>query len=161
MNAKGWVALLSFLGLGGCAGGGTLVNNVATAGVAAGIASATGSPIAGAIVGVAVSFGVDQGVKYGERRIQENVQNAIARAAAPLDVGQSAAWQVTEDLPLWDREGTVEVARSFGEAIPCKDTVFTVGDAPAIYITTICQAKDGIWRWALAEPTVHRWGSLQ
>jgi hypothetical protein len=26
---------------------------------------------------------------------------------------------------------------------------------------TVCKDKKGIWRWALAEPTVDRWGSLQ
>jgi hypothetical protein len=100
-------------------------------------------------------------VKYGERRIQGNVQNAIAEAAGPLEVGAAARWEVTEMLPLTDRSGTVEVARTFGQAIPCKDVVFTVAGEADLYATTLCRNGDGPWRWATAEPTVHRWGSLQ
>jgi len=36
-----------------------------------------------------------------------------------------------------------------------------VSDDPKLYVTTICCAKVGIWQWATAEPTVHRWGDLQ
>ncbi len=159
--ARALIFSLPLLVLGGCAGAGPAVNSIATAGVAATIGAATGSPIVGAIIGLAVSYGVDQGVKYGERLIAANVQRAIATTGGPLAIGQSAHWRVTEDLPFSGREGTVEVARSFGDAIPCKDVVFTVDDEKNVYVTTICQNKDGEWRWALAEPTVHRWGDLQ
>lgn len=64
-------------------------------------------------------------------------------------------------LPLTERHGMVEIARSFGKTIPCKDAVFTVDDDDNLYVTTICADKKGIWRWALAEPTVDRWGILQ
>jgi hypothetical protein len=49
----------------------------------------------------------------------------------------------------------------FGEAIPCKDAVFTVGDKPELFVATICRDKSDRWRWAIAEPTVQRWGALQ
>jgi hypothetical protein len=63
-------------------------------------------------------------------------------------------------LPLTGKSGMVQVARSFGEKIPCKDVVFTVGEEADFYVTTICQGKNG-WRWAIAEPAVPRWGALQ
>lgn len=159
--ARTFVALTSLLALASCASAGSTANTVATAGLAAIAGSATGSPLIGLIVGLAASYGVDEGVKYGERLIQENVQNAVADAAGSLEPGQSASWEVPEKLPLTGRSGTVEVAREFGEAIPCKDVVFTVGSEPDFYTTTICRTKQGVWRWATAEPTVRRWGDLQ
>jgi hypothetical protein len=53
------------------------------------------------------------------------------------------------------------VARSFGAAIPCKDIVFTVEDDGDLYAATLCRNGAGPWRWATAEPTVRRWGTLQ
>ena len=151
----------ALLALGGCAGIGSAVTGVTTAGVAATVGSATGNPVLGVIAGAGVSYGIDQGVKYAERRITDNVHNAVARAAGPLSVGQSASWTVEEKLPLSGKTGTVQVARSFGEAIPCKDVVFTLDDAPDLNVTTICRGRDNQWRWALAEPATRRWGSLQ
>ncbi|MBP2299701.1 hypothetical protein [Azospirillum picis] len=151
----------AILGLAGCSSVGSAVTGVTTAGVAATVGSATASPILGLIAGAGASYGIDQGVKYAERRITDNVHHAVAAAAGPLGVGQSAAWRVEEKLPMSGKSGTVEVARTFGAAIPCKDVVFTVDDAPDLTVTTICQRKDGHWQWALAEPATRRWGSLQ
>ncbi|AIB16185.1 hypothetical protein ABAZ39_30480 (plasmid) [Azospirillum argentinense] len=155
------LATAALLALSGCAGFGSAVTGVTSAGVAATVGSATGNPVLGVIAGAGVSYGIDQGVKYAERRITDNVHNAVARAAGPLAVGQSATWTVEEKLPLSGKTGTVQVARGFGEAIPCKDVVFTLDDAPDFNVTTVCRAKDGQWRWALAEPSTRRWGSLQ
>jgi hypothetical protein len=159
--ARIFVVLASAIALAGCAEAGSAVNTVATAGLAAAIGSATGSPLIGVPAGLAASFGVNQGVRYGQRRIEGNVQNAVAAAAGPLDVGQAATWRVTERLPLTGRSGVVQVARSFGESIPCKDVVLTIGDESDVYVATICQNKKGEWRWAMAEPAVGRWGNLQ
>jgi hypothetical protein len=136
------------------------VHDAGTAAVAAAIGSA-GGPVVGLVAGVVAAFAVDEGVKYGERQIEQNVQNAVARTAGPLEVGKSADWRVVEDLPLTSRYGTVEVARRFGDKIACKDVVFTVGDQKEFFTTTVCQDKEGIWRWASAEPNTHRWGALQ
>jgi hypothetical protein len=154
------IALIA-LPLMGCAAVGPALTGLATAGVAGTVGSATGSALAGIVAGVAVSYGVDQGVKYAERDIQDNVQGAIADAAAPLDVGQAATWQVAQKLPLSGRNGTVEVARSFGQAIPCKEVIFTVADDHGIYTTNVCRNDEGAWVWAAGEPSVHRWGYLQ
>lgn len=145
----------------GCAAVGPAISGLATAGVAGTVGSATGSALAGLVAGVAVSYGVDQGIKYAERDIQDNVQIAIADAAGPLDVGQAADWQVPQKVPLSGRSGTVEVARSFGQAIPCKEVIFTVEKDHGVYTTNVCRNDEGAWVWAAGEPSVHRWGYLQ
>jgi hypothetical protein len=137
------------------------MTGLGTAGVAASVSSATGSAVLGVLAGAGVAYGVDESVDYAERRITDNIHHAIASAAGPLGPGQSAAWQVEEQLPLSGRTGTVQIARTFGDAIPCKDVVFTLDDSLDLNVTTICQARDGQWRWALAEPATRRWGSLQ
>ena len=96
-----------------------------------------------------------------ERSVQDNVQSAIATTAGPLDIGQSASWQVPEKLPFSGRSGTAEVARAFGSAIPCKDVIFTVAGDHGVYTTTVCRNDEGAWTWAAAEPSIHRWGYLQ
>ncbi|HYG87151.1 MAG TPA: hypothetical protein VD978_12905 [Azospirillum sp.] len=161
MRIRAYSAVAGLLALAGCAELGKELNAFTTAGLAAVVGSATGSPVLGLIAGTAASYGIGSGIRYADRLIAGSVQNAVAVAAGGLGVGQAAPWQVEEDLPLSGRTGTVQVARTFGEAIPCKDIVFTIDDSPDFFATTICQRKDGVWRWALAEPTVQRWGSLQ
>lgn len=159
------VLLTMALAIAGCSTSGAGVNSAftsaGTAGIASGITSATGSALVGTAAGIGAGIGLDAAFKYGERRVQRNAQDAVAIAAGPLVVGQSARWNVDAWLPLTERHGTVEIARSFGETIPCKDAVFTVDDDDNLYVTTICADKNGTWRWALAEPTVDRWGYLQ
>lgn len=112
--------------------------------------------------GIAASYGIDQGVDYVERRIHANVQRAIATTAGPLQQGQSARWQVEEKLPLTEKSGTLEIGRSFGGTIPCKDVVFKVDDDEhQVFVATICLNDRGTWVWATAEPSIHRWGGLQ
>jgi len=159
------VLLALALGLTACSSSGSAIDSAissaSTAGIAAGVASATGSALVGTAAGIGAGIGIDAGIKYAERRIHRNAQDAVALAAGPLAVGQSARWNIDGWLPLDERHGTVEIARRFGKAIPCKDVVFTVDDDDDLYVTTICADKKGIWRWALAEPTVDRWGTLQ
>ena len=152
--------LLTLVVVTGCADSSSATHGITTAGVAAGIGSAGG--FFGVLAGIAVGYAVDQGVKYGEREMQANVQQAIADAAGPLDEqGKASQWNVTDDFPLAGRSGTVQIARIFGEAIPCKDAVFTVADDTDLFVTTICRDKTGRWRWATAEPATSRWGTLQ
>jgi hypothetical protein len=154
------ILMLALLPLGGCSESGSAVSSLSSAGVAAAVGAAI-NPGVGLVAGVVTAYGFDQGVKYGERRTHGNVQQAIADAAGPLDIGDAAAWQVSEELPLSGRSGTVQVARSFGAAIPCKDIVFTVEGDGDLYAATLCRNGTGPWRWATAEPTVRRWGTLQ
>ncbi len=162
-RAHFWV--IAVLALPGCTNTGSAVDSAIGAGtaggVASGVTSATGSALLGAAVGLGVGMGLDVGIKYAERRVHRNVQDAVAQAAGPLDVGESAAWHVKAWFPISERHGTVQTARQFGSSIPCKDVVFTVDGDENLYVSTVCQDKRGTWRWALAEPTVDRWGSLQ
>ena len=157
--------MLAALALSACSSTGSAVDSAissaTTAGVAAAVARTTGSALVGTAAGIGAGIGLDAGIKYAERRIHRNAQDAVADAAGPLLVGQSARWNIDTRLPMFGRHGVVEVARSFGSAIPCKDVVFTVDDDDNLYVTTVCADKSGAWRWALAEPTVDRWGSLQ
>lgn len=157
--------LIAALAVSGCSSSGSAVGSAisaaSTAAVASGVTRATGSAVVGAAAGLGAGIGLDAGIKYAERRIHRNAQDAVALAAGPVAVGQSARWSINHWLPLTDRHGTVEVARRFGSAIPCKDVVFTVDDDDNLYVTTVCADKRGVWRWALAEPTTDRWGSLQ
>jgi len=155
--------LLAILPLVGCAAAGPAITSLATAGVAGGVTSATGSAAIGIAAGMGAAVAVDQGIKWGEREITDNVQNAVAAAAGPLEIGQSASWHANEKIPFAGQAGTVEIARGFGQAIPCKDVIFTLdGDEKHdIYTTTICRNDRGDWRWALGEPATHRWGYLQ
>jgi hypothetical protein len=159
------VLLAVTLGLTACSSTGSGINSAlssaSTAGIASGVTSATGSALVGTAAGIGAGIGLDAVFKYAERRIHRNAQDAVAIAAGPLNVGRSARWNVETWLPLTERHGTVEIARRFGRAIPCKDIVFTVDDDDSFYVTTICADKKGTWRWALAEPTVDRWGLLQ
>jgi hypothetical protein len=165
MRWRALVWLVAAVALPGCTNRGSAIDTAVGAGAAAGIASAvtsvTGNALIGAAAGVGAGVGADAGIKYAERRVHRNVQDAVAQAAGPLDVGQSARWHVNHWLPLTEKHGTVETARAFGRSIPCKDVVFTVDGDDNLYVSTVCQDKRGIWRWALAEPTVDRWGSLQ
>jgi len=158
--------LLAAASLPGCTNAGSAIDTAAGAGVAGGVASGvhsiTGSTLIGIAAGIGAGVGLDVGIKYVARRIHRNVQDAVATAAGPLGIGQSTRWEVDRWLPWSGKRGTVETARSFGAAIPCKDVVFTVDDdEDNVYVTTLCRDKRGNWRWALAEPTVDRWDSLQ
>jgi len=146
--------------LAGCAENSSAVHGVSTAAIAAGLGSA-GGPVVGLIAGVVAGYAVDEGVKYGEREIQDNQQQAIADSAGPLEPGKGGEWQVTDSFPVSDRRGMVEVARDFGETIPCKEVVFNIGDDPGFFTGTICRDRTERWRWASAEPSIHRWGTLQ
>jgi hypothetical protein len=146
--------------LAGCAENSAAVHDVSTVALAAALGSA-GGPLVGFLAGIGAGYAIDQGVKWAERGVQDNAQQAIADTAGPLDPGKGAEWRVTDSFPISDRSGTVEVARAFGEMIPCKEVVFTVGDQPEFFTATICRDKTERWRWASAEPSVRRWGTLQ
>ncbi len=147
--------------LAGCVAAGPAIATLTTAGVAGSVGAGTGSAALAIATGFAVSYGAEQGVEYVERRIAAQTQTAIAAAAAPLADGHSTGWQVAKRLPFGDNAGTVEVARSFGDKIPCKEIVFTVAGDHDVYTSTICRNDQGAWRWALGDPSVNRWGYLQ
>lgn len=163
------LALLAAAGLSGC--GSLLTESTATLSGVAG--SATGAAISSnATVAAAVGLGVDslarEGLRYVERRVHRFEQDRIAEAAGPLPVNVVGSWSVAHDIPIEsDEHGAVVVSREFGGlGFQCKEIVFSVDETTKagldrqFYTATIC--SDGkAWRWATAEPTTRRWGSLQ
>jgi hypothetical protein len=151
------------IGLGGCRFAGELV------GAAAGGASAAASanPLVGVAVGVAANTAVDAATDYIVRKRQQAEQDAIAAEVATMDVGDRRSWKIRHDIPIGNEQGEVQVTRVIATPIAlCKELVFSVDSGSgeelkrALYTTQACQ--DGQqWKWALAEPAVERWGSLQ
>jgi len=120
-----------------------------------------------AAIGLGVNAAALAGVKALEKSVHGQEQDVIAAAAGPLDVGATAPWFVTHKTPIEANEhGVLTVSRLIqaGDLV-CKEVVFSVDPSKAngprsFYLTTVC--RDGlIWRWASAEPSTRRWGSLQ
>jgi len=169
MALRGSILLAGLLGLSGC--GSLLTEGTATLSGVAG--AATGAAIThNATLAAGVGLGVDslarEGLRYAERRVHRFEQERIALVAGTLPVNGVGAWSVSHDIPIEDDEhGQVVVSREFGAmSFRCKEIVFSVDTMHkqaverAFYTATVCfDGKD--WRWATAEPTTRRWGSLQ
>ncbi len=160
-----FLPLLACLSLTNC--GSLLTESTSTA---AGIAGAgiAGSITHNAAVATGIGLGVQAvaiaGLQYAERRVHAVEQATIARAAGPLNQGDTGAWSVTHDVPIEPPEhGSVMVTRDFGAAsFHCKEIVFSVDHEVArdFYLADVCQDGE-TWRWASAEPATARWGNLQ
>jgi hypothetical protein len=151
------------LGLGGCRLGGEIV--AAAAGGASG--AATANPAVGVAVGIAVNSGIDATVNYVVRTRQRAEQDAIAAEIATMNIGERRPWKIEHDIPIGNEHGEVEVTRTISTPLTlCKELVFSVDSGSGdelkreLYATQACQQGDR-WKWALAEPTVARWGALQ
>ncbi len=144
------------------------------AGIAgAGVASAvTSNGAVTAAIGLGVQSLASSGLGFVERRVHRAEQDRIAGVAGPLPVGGVAPWRIAYDIPIEDDEhGEVSVSRLIGnDDLACKEIVFSVehprkaGTRRAFYVSAIC--RDGtpdhpVWKWATAEPSTARWGSLQ
>jgi len=151
------------IALGGCRFAGQMV--AAAAGGATAAASA--NPLVGIAVGIAINSGIDATILYVMRVRQRAEQDAIAAEVATMDVGQRREWKIEHDIPIGNEHGEVQVTRVIATSLTlCKELVFSVesGRGEAVqrswYATQACQSGDR-WKWALAEPAVERWGSLQ
>jgi hypothetical protein len=157
-----WFPLLAALVLlGGCRSAAEL-GGLAT-GSAAGIVTA--SPAVGYAIGIGTQVALDELFKWSGRTRAHAEQEAIANAAADLPEGAAAPWHVDHTIPIGNEGGEVRVVRLIPTPLAtCREIFFSVADrppdAPAWYATTICQETSG-WHWALAEPSVDRWGYLQ
>ena len=161
--------LTSLLTLGGC--GSVLTEGTSdAAGIAgAGIASAvTRNGTVTAAIGLGVQSVTATGLGLVERRVHRAEQDRIAASAGPLAVGGVAHWSVAHDIPIEDDEqGEVSVSRAISTGgLDCKEIVFSVdhatrkGPQRAFYVSAVCRDGD-VWRWAAAEPSTARWGTLQ
>lgn len=147
----------------GCHGTGEI------AGVAAGVlgGTATGSPAAGFAIGVAANAGVDELVNWIARARDGAEQDAIAEVAGNLAVGQTHPWRIRRVLSIGNEHGELRIAGMTTTPLTtCKDVIFSIDEgslkAPRrdFLVTSVCW-EGNRWKWALAEPSVHRWGYLQ
>jgi hypothetical protein len=110
------------------------------------------------------------GVQYSERTVHAYTQTSIAEVAGPLKEGAIAPWSVKHSFPIEDdAHGRVTVSRKISTGpLECKEIVFSVDEdatkdaaaSSAFYVASVC--RDGkTWKWASAEPSTERWGSLQ
>ena len=154
------LAAAVLLGLGGCSSAGNIIGVVA--GAAAGGASA--NPAVGFGVGVATAAVSDYAIKHVTKSWHQGEQDAIADAAAGLDVGGVGPWRVAHSLPFGNEHGQLEVVRAIPNPLaPCKQVLFSVEEGkqpPTWYSADVCQQQTR-WKWASAEPAVERWGFLQ
>jgi hypothetical protein len=157
--------LLAALLLAGCSSlTSTTTSELGGIGGAAIARAVTADPLAVTGIGLGVQAGTHAGTRYAQKNVHRETQDEIARAAAPLRVGEVAHWQ-SHHTPLLERNehGEVTVSRLIGSGdLHCKEAVFSVDSVTprAFYVTVIC--RDGAtWRWATAEPATERWGALQ
>jgi hypothetical protein len=138
-------------------------------GVAAGVASgtATGNPAVGASVAIAVKAGVDEAGKTVSRRSQQAEQDAIVTAAGTKRVGETGTWQIRHRMTRVVEHGDVRVLRVIKTPLAvCKELLFSVAqgegekESRAWYRTNACHDGEQ-WKWALVEPAVSRWRTLQ
>jgi hypothetical protein len=88
-----------------------------------------------------------------------------ADTACVAGAGAAANWRVRRTIPIGNEGGEIWVTRVIDTSLAtCRDIVFSVADhppkPPAWYYSTIRHDTAG-WDWAMAEPAVSRWGSLQ
>lgn len=157
------------LGLTGCT---ALLSEGAATTAGVGGTAVAGSVTRNATVASGIGLGIlaasQAGVKAVERDFHNEQQDRIAAVAGGLAVGQVGRWESRHRIQLEpDEAGRVTVSRLFGAAdLSCKEIVFTVDavkdkePVSAFYVATICRDAS-IWRWASAEPSTARWGSLQ
>jgi hypothetical protein len=157
------LAAVLTLALSGC----ELVGTVS--GIAAGVASGTvtGNPAVGATVAITVKAGVDEAGKTVSRRSQQAEQDAIVTAAGNTRVGESGRWQFRHRVTRSVEHGDVRVLRVIKTPLAvCKELLFSVvqgegeKESRAWYRTNACHDGEQ-WKWALVEPAVTRWDTLQ
>lgn len=149
--------------LNGCSSIGGIAG--AAAGVASGIVSS--NPAVGYAVGIGVQAATDATTKYVFRHWQQAEQDEIAAIAGHLDLDHSSRWAITHSLPYGNEHGEVRVTRVFNTPLAlCKEILLSIDTGKeaqlkrAWYTANVCR-NDDIWKWAVAEPAVKRWGSLQ
>ncbi|MDM0105246.1 hypothetical protein QTH97_09910 [Variovorax sp. J22R24] len=139
-------------------------------GAVAGLASgaATSNPAVGVAIGIGVQAGVDESVKAAMRYLSREEQDRIAAMVGQMAVGERLPWEVRHPVPYGNKQGEVTVVREFTTPLAaCKEAAFSVEDidaepttpSPVRFVTTACHGANG-WKWATAEPSVFRWGTL-
>jgi hypothetical protein len=139
------------------------------AGAAAGVASGavTSNPAVGYAIGIGVQAATDAATKYVFRNWQKAEQDEIAAVVGNLEVGQSRRWAIVHPISYGNEQGEVRVTRLIDTPLAlCKEVMLSVDTGEgaqlkrAWYTASACRSDD-VWKWAVAEPAVERWGSLQ
>lgn len=139
------------------------------AGAAAGIASgaATANPAVGFAIGIGVQAATDATTKYVFRHWQKTEQDEIAAVIGNLEVGQSRRWAIVHRISYRNEHGEVQVTGLIDTPLAlCKEVILSVDTGEGAQLTrawytgSACRSSD-VWKWAVAEPAVERWGSLQ
>jgi len=151
------IALVGCNTVGGFAG--------ATAGIATG--AATTNPAVGYSVGIGVKAAADATGKYVFRKWQQAEQDQIAALVGRMNEGDARPWRIQHAIPYGNGHGEVRVARVIHTPLAlCKEALFSVIEGKGKnqtrkwFLATACQQAN-TWKWAVAEPAVPRWGSLQ
>lgn len=156
------IALLAALS--GCSFIGDATEDTTSIGAGAVAGGLTGNPFIGIAVGIAARWAAGAAVDAAERAVHERIQDRIATVAGAAEPNVAMPWAIEQRLPHGSGAGVLIVVREFGApTIPCREVVFSVFDDEdaSFYVGTVCQAPTGVWKWAVAEPAVSRWGSLQ
>ena len=149
---------------GGCSFAGDATTDTTSIGAGAVAGALTANPFIGLAVGITARWAAGAAVNAIERDIQSAIQTRIAEVGGNAEPNVAMPWSIEQTLPGGSQAGAVIVVREFGAPlIPCREIVFSVLDTPRsnFYVGTICQAPEGHWKWAVAEPATTRWGSLQ
>jgi hypothetical protein len=132
------------------------------AGFAAGSAAGalTANPFVGVATGLAVRFATSEAESYLERRRQATIHSAIAAAAGGAGEGEVVDWKAEFEIPPRQARGQVQTTRSLGGQIACREVLYNVkggGAGVGYFVGVICRHDDGVWRWAVSQPTAQRW----
>ncbi|MDP3417617.1 hypothetical protein [Falsiroseomonas sp.] len=126
-----------------------------------GAAFASSNPAVGYAIGISVRAGVTAGMQVVMRGRQRAEQDALADAIGGLDPGEAGSWQVRHTIPIGNRSGQVRLVRVIDNPLAeCREAAFAIEGEGQWFITTACRQTTG-WKWAAAEPSTERWGSLQ
>lgn len=143
------------------------------AGAVAGISTGTftSNPAIGIAVSVSVKAATDASIKDLLRSLHQDEQDEIAALAGAMEPGEIRQWQVRHKIPYGNNQGDMQVTRVIVTPLAsCKEVMFTVAerkappaaddDARPWFAANVCR-QENRWKWAVAEPAVERWGSLQ
>jgi hypothetical protein len=132
------------------------------AGFAAGSAAGalTANPFVGVATGLAVRFATSEAESYFERRRQATIHSAIAAAAGGAGEGEVVDWKAEFEIPPRRARGQVQTTRTLGGQIACREVLYNVkggGANVGYFVGVICRHDDGVWHWAVSQPTAQRW----
>ena len=133
MWGQRWMVLAVGLLLPGCAGFSDVAPEAAGLGVGASAGILTANPVVGVVAAMVTRLATAEAIDWVEAKQRLRVQQAIAAAGgeAPLDV--VTPWETRPDASLDTFYGTLnghlQVIRSFGGLIACREVLYTIAPA--------------------------------